>query len=250
MKPLNIPPDGETENARQLGSIPAGSQYCIVATDVVLSYRTVGDPGARPMVLLHGSGSGGSTWSATAEAFADRWRVYTPDLRGYGNSSWPGEYSLEVMRDDVLAFIDKLGLEHVVVIGHSMGAVIAYLAAERLPHRIDALVLEEPPPPVPLDLPAPQHPAGPSTHDPAVRDAIVAQLNAPDPSWRTKLTAITAPTLLIAGGQQSHLPQAGLAEMAARLPAGQLVTIPAGHGVHATRPADFQRAVRDFLTPG
>jgi 3-oxoadipate enol-lactonase len=58
---------------------------------------------------------------------------------------------------------------------------------------------------------------------------------------------ITAPALVIAGGPASHIPQDKLAEAAARLPHGTLQVIPAGHEVHANRPAEFTAAVLHFL---
>lgn len=60
-------------------------------------------------------------------------------------------------------------------------------------------------------------------------------------------TAITAPTLVFAGGSDNHPPQERIAEMAGRFPAGRLLTIPAGHRVHATRPVEFCAAVEEFL---
>lgn len=54
------------------------------------------------------------------------------------------------------------------------------------------------------------------------RPAIVEQLNAPDPAWRVEIPQVNAPTLVIAGGMESHLPQDKIADMAARFPAGRL----------------------------
>jgi pimeloyl-ACP methyl ester carboxylesterase len=76
---------------------------------------------------------------------------------------------------------------------------------------------------------------------------VLGQLNDPDPAWWDRLTDITAPTLVIAGGPTSHIPQDKLAEAAARLPHGTLQVIPAGHEVHANRPAEFTAAVLQFL---
>jgi 3-oxoadipate enol-lactonase len=55
------------------------------------------------------------------------------------------------------------------------------------------------------------------------------------------------PTLIIAGGQDSHVDQDRLAEMAALIPDCRLVTIPAGHSVHAVQPDLFIAAVTEFL---
>ncbi|MFI2711689.1 alpha/beta fold hydrolase [Micromonospora sp. NPDC018662] len=61
------------------------------------------------------------------------------------------------------------------------------------------------------------------------------------------MTEITAPTLVVAGGPTSHLPQHELARMTTRIPAARLVTVAAGHAVPTTRPAEFAAAVRSFL---
>ena len=66
-------------------------------------------------------------------------------------------------------------------------------------------------------------------------------------SWRDSLRNIKAQALLIAGGPASHVDQDQLADMAALIPDCELVTIPAGHLVHAARPADFSATVAAFL---
>jgi pimeloyl-ACP methyl ester carboxylesterase len=81
----------------------------------------------------------------------------------------------------------------------------------------------------------------------AVLPAIFGQLNHPDPAWSDRVSEITAPTLIIGGGPDSHIPQDKLEDTAARLPQGTLQVIPAGHHVHAARPAEFTAAVFGFL---
>ena len=66
-------------------------------------------------------------------------------------------------------------------------------------------------------------------------------------SWRDSLRNIKAQALLVAGGPASHVDQDQLADMAALIPDCELVTIPAGHLVHAARPADFSATVAAFL---
>ncbi|WP_207916685.1 alpha/beta fold hydrolase [Micromonospora sp. KC723] len=56
------------------------------------------------------------------------------------------------------------------------------------------------------------------------------------------------PDPVVAGGPASHLPQDRVDAVAERIPDGRLVTIDAGHAVHATRPAEFHAVVREFLT--
>jgi pimeloyl-ACP methyl ester carboxylesterase len=56
-----------------------------------------------------------------AAALSGSWHVYALDLRGHGGSDWPGTYTLALLRDDVVAFLDMLELPQVTVIGYSMG---------------------------------------------------------------------------------------------------------------------------------
>jgi 3-oxoadipate enol-lactonase len=202
---------------------------------------------APVLVLLHGLGDDGGTWDAVGAEFALHFRVLAVDLRGHGQSDWPGTYSFELMRDDVLGVLDQLRLGRVNLLGHSMGGTVAYLIAEKEPGRIDRLILEDTPPPWPWEREVPERPDTPVPFDWTVLPAIFGQLNDPDPAWSDRLTEITAPTLIIAGGPDSHIPQERLEDAAARLPYGTLQVIPAGHDVHAARPAEFTAAVLGFL---
>ncbi|MGW0230384.1 alpha/beta fold hydrolase [Actinopolymorpha singaporensis] len=218
--------------------------------EVRLAYRVAGDPKSPPLILLHGVGSDGSSWNPVVPGLAREWRVYVPDLRGFGRSDWPGRYSFELMATDLLGFLDALGLDRVVLTGHSMGGVVSYLLALDHPDRVSALVLVETPPPLPQRRPEPQRPDGqdgPLGFDWPVRPAIVGQVNRPDPCWWQRLAEITAPTLVVAGGPASPFSQKEIDAMAARLPAGQLVTIAVGHGVHKEAPEEFVSVVRRFL---
>jgi 3-oxoadipate enol-lactonase len=217
-----------------------------------LVYRAVGDPSAPPMVLLHGLGGDGSSWDEVAAAFADSYRVYALDLRGHGKSDYPGVYSFELMRDDVLGLLNALGLDRVTLVAHSMGGTVAFLLAEDHPERIVRLVVEDTPPPfAPSErLVIPERPDGPLPFDWLLLVAIFGQLNEPDPAWWDRAAEIPVPTLIIAGGPESTVPQDRIAEIAKHIPDCRLVTIPAGHHVHQNRPAEFIATVRAFLTPG
>lgn len=218
------------------------------AGQVRLAYRVSGPPSARePLVLLHSLGDESSYWDEVAAQLARSRQVYAVDLRGHGRSDWPGTYSLRLMCDDVSGLLDALGLHRVTLIGHSMGGVVSYLLAGQRPERVARLVLEDPAPPWPRPPRAvPGRPDGPLSFDWAVT-ALIAEANDPAPAWRDGLTSITAPTLIVAGGPDSHIDQARLAEMATLIPRCDLVTIPAGHYVHTARPAEFVQVVTEFL---
>ncbi|MFD6526424.1 alpha/beta fold hydrolase [Isoptericola sp. NPDC060185] len=225
-----------------------------MATDdapVRLAHHAVqGPPGstAPPLVLLHGGGGDGSTWDPFVAALAQRATVVVPDLRGAGRSPAVGAGSVTALRDDVLLLLDDLALDRVVLIGHSLGGLVGLLVAQERPGLVAALVLEEVPPPEPLGLPVPERFADDASfYERRIRPAVLAELNAPAPGLVAALAAVTAPTLVIGGGPDSHLPQDAMARMAALLPDARFVTLPGGHLVHPRHPETFLREVEAFL---
>ena len=179
--------------------------------------------------------------------FATRFRVVALDLRGHGASTWPGIYSFPLMRDDVLGVLDALDLEDLVLVGHSMGGTVAYLVAQAQPSRIARLVVEDAPPPFPRDRPVPARPAGELPFDWAVVPAIVEEVNDLSLRWWKHLPEITAPTLLVGGGPTSHIPQELLVDVSRAVPDCTLVTISAGHDIHASEPDTFAETVLNWL---
>ncbi|GIG70777.1 alpha/beta fold hydrolase [Phytomonospora endophytica] len=209
--------------------------------------RIWGPDDGVPVLLLHGVTGSGAAWERVADALGPRWRIYAPDMRGHGASSRPGDYSFEAMRDDVLALMDALGVPEAVLVGHSMGGIAAYLLAAARPERVSGLVLVETPPPVPLGRPAPVRPEGELDYDWELRPQIIAQLNAPSEAWWKGLSAITAQTLVVSGGDQSFLPGERVLEMTAEIPWGLLTEIPVGHDVVAAAPERLAAAIGDLF---
>jgi 3-oxoadipate enol-lactonase len=214
---------------------------------MTLFTRTWGSPDRPAMVLLHGASADGDTWEEFAGRFGD-WHRIAPDLRGHGRSPRAEAYSFDLFADDLHGLLDAFDVEQAVLVGHSMGGVVAYRYAERHPERVAAMVLEEAPPPVPLGIRPPERPASEPNYDWALRPAIIAELNAPDPDWPQRLAKIETPTLIIGGGAASHLPQQEIAAMAGLMPNAELVTIDAGHLVRRNRPDEFAAAVETFLS--
>lgn len=215
---------------------------------IVLIHRESGNPAATPVVLLHGLTSSADTWDVVAAGLADRARLIAVDQRGHGASPWPGEYGYALMRDDLLLTLEKLDLlgRRPVLVGHSMGGVVALLAAQARPDAFAALVLEDPPPPVPLFRAVEERPDGPLPYDWDVVAAIHADVAAPDPRWWADIAQVPCPVLVI-GGSASHIPQGLLTDMAARFPRGRYLAIDTDHQVHTNRPAEFIAAVRAHL---
>jgi pimeloyl-ACP methyl ester carboxylesterase len=240
--------DGPGAFVRTVAAFLDPEVHSVQAGGTRLAHRVWGDPSAPPVVLAHGRCGDSRTWIPIAERLAAEHRVYAFDFRGHGLSDWPGRYSFELFRDDLHAFLEARNLAGATVIGHSMGAAAACLLAEREPGLIGRLVLEEIPPPYPLDPPrAPaERPDGELDFDWPVVPSTDAQLNAPDPDWSERLCRITAPTLVIGGGPTSQIAQERLIGMAGRIPDGRFVTIDAGHLVHTDRPEEFLAELRAF----
>lgn len=215
---------------------------------VRLAYRVWGELDAPAVVLLHGIGGGGpGDWDAVAESLADRWRVYVLDQRGHGRSDRSGDYSIESLVADVHGFLHTLGLKQAVMIGHSLGGVVAYLFAARHPERVTALIVEDAGLLYPRPRIALQRPDGELRFDWNAVLALRSQIDEPDPRWRDEARSVTLPTLLVSGGPASYIRRETIAELAQALPQGKLTTIDAGHMVHEERPAEFVAAVRAFL---
>jgi 3-oxoadipate enol-lactonase len=219
------------------------------AAGIRLAYRVWGSAGAPPLVLVHGLGDGAGDWNGVAPAFAWHRRVYAPDLRGHGRSGRPGDYSVELMEADLLGFLDALGLDRVDLIGHSMGGLVGYLLAGDHPGRVGRLILEDVAALRPRERGALERPEGDLPFDWEMVLAIRGQIDNPDPAWLERLGRITARTLVIGGGADSHVPQDWVADLARQIPGARLETIEAGHQIHDAEPDAFTRAALTFLGP-
>ncbi|SEF26420.1 Pimeloyl-ACP methyl ester carboxylesterase [Amycolatopsis pretoriensis] len=97
-----------------------------------------------PLVLLHAFPLDARMWNAVREPLASHLRVITPDQRGLGRSPLPEsdrEPSLEDAARDVLALLDRLELDRVVLGGCSMGGYLAMAVLRLAPERVGGLVL-------------------------------------------------------------------------------------------------------------
>ncbi|HET7611132.1 MAG TPA: alpha/beta hydrolase [Rhodanobacteraceae bacterium] len=124
---------------------PAGALSRLIAADgLALTVETRGPSGAPPVLFAHGFGQSRLSWARTASALAeDGWRTVTFDARGHGDSGrlCDGAYHLEQFVADLLAISASLA-EPPVMVGHSMGGLLAMVAAgEVRPTPFRALVL-------------------------------------------------------------------------------------------------------------
>ncbi|PRX98883.1 alpha/beta fold hydrolase [Allonocardiopsis opalescens] len=248
-----------------------------------LAYLDHGGPGT-PLLVLHGHFGRARHLAYLGGALAPGHRVIALEQRAHGRSGRDGDLSPDAYVADAAAFLRGLGTGPAVVLGHSMGGVVAFRLAARYPELVSALVVEEGgacnrPPEVPhpvLDV------RGWPRRAPTLRglaDAVRAQ-GVPDPAyflesaaefpdgwgflfdyedmvesqrllvgdWWADWLGSSCPALLVHGADSSVLPTAVAREMARRRPATRLEVFEGcGHWVHDDDPSGFAAAVRRFL---
>ncbi|MFG2592600.1 alpha/beta fold hydrolase [Streptomyces sp. NPDC048438] len=98
-----------------------------------------------PTVLIHGMWGSVDTWTHQLPRLRTRCRTHAVDLRGHGRTGPAvGGYSTDRHAADVEAFVERLALGPVVLIGHSMGASVAAVLAARRPDLVHAQVSIDP----------------------------------------------------------------------------------------------------------
>src|SRR3954470_10900215 len=102
-----------------------------------------GKPGAPPIVLLHGGHQSAHSWDLVSLHLAQRFRVLALDQRGHGDSEWARDvsYSNHEMSLDAEVFIQAMGLDRPVLVGHSMGGRNAMLLMRRKAAKLRAAVI-------------------------------------------------------------------------------------------------------------
>ncbi|MFO0724729.1 MAG: alpha/beta hydrolase [Myxococcota bacterium] len=221
----------------------------MLAGEQELSYFVDGNSEAPPIVLLHDLSLNARDFSKVSLALAQRFRVYSLNLRGHGGSGWGTSYGFRELAGDVAAFLEGLRLEPAALLGHGLGGTVATFVAAHYPTKISALVVEEGPPPRrggprmalgELGVPG-------VAYDRAALIQVVAQMEHPDPSWANLGLRIQAPTLILGGGPLSHIPESWSLELAATIARSRFLRIPAGHFIHKRKTAEFLAEVGPFL---
>jgi pimeloyl-ACP methyl ester carboxylesterase len=200
-----------------------------------------------PVVLLPGTGATAGDWDVIAAQLCASRPVFAVDLRGHGDSSWPGRYAISLMAGDVAGLLPMLPAAEVDLVGHSLGGLVACQVTAAQQARVRRLVLEDVGMPHPRPPQAPARPAGPLSFDWAVVEQIRPEIDEPDSRWPQVMAAIQVPTLVIGGGPASFVPQEHVEELAQTVAHGTRVTIDAGHLVHATKPGAFLAELTTFL---
>ena len=105
-----------------------------------IHYFTGGE--GEPLVVIHGGGAGAHSWLQNVAELSEHYRIYVPDLPGFGCSQpMDGDYGIPEFVDFVEDFTCSLGLKRFHLVGHSLGGSIALHYALKFPHKIGKLVL-------------------------------------------------------------------------------------------------------------
>ena len=256
----------------------------------VLAHEHQGD-GPVAVALLHGVGGSRHIWSdevsGTTRALAQAgFTALALDLPGYGDSPLPEGLSIASMAQAVADTLQTLGFEQAVLLGHSMGGMVAQEFAATWPERVRALVLACTSPAfgrpggdwqqaflrdrlAPLDagqgmaavaerlVPAMVAPGVPE----AAQDAARRIMSAVAPATyraalgalvhfdrRAALPALHMPTLCLAAAHDRTAPPEVMQRMAVHIPGAEFVCLPdAGHIANVEQPQAFNDAVVQFL---
>ena len=252
---------------------------------IELAYEVSGV--GQPIVLLHGFPFNRTLWREQVGALSERYCVITVDLRGHGETpATRAPATMEEMAGDVAALLDDLRIERVVLGGLSMGGYVALAFCRLFPGRVGALVLADTRPQADTDearLTREETAAraiAEGMH--TVADAMLPKLLAPstqeerpevvarvremilntDPQGAASalrgmavrrdhtefMREINCPTLIIVGSLDPITPLADAELMNREIRGSRLEVIAgAGHVSNVERPAEFNRALENFL---
>jgi pimeloyl-ACP methyl ester carboxylesterase len=247
---------------------------------LALNVRTLGSDGPS-LVLLHGLGVSGAVWQGIGRLLERFARLVAPDLRGHGESDKPSAGYLP--RDyvgDIAAMVAHEPARPLAIVGHSLGAVIAAQLAAEHPELMSKVILVDPPfdpdrsreqieaveklrHAEPGALEAELMRREPGMGDLYAKAIATLYRTAADGTFHAVLRSepgfpaiaaglgnIKVETLIVAADPSldAALGAEAAERAASTLPNGRLVTIPgARHAVHASKPREFARIVREFL---
>jgi pimeloyl-ACP methyl ester carboxylesterase len=107
----------------------------VVIENQVVHYEVFGR--GRPVLFLHGWLGSWRYWFPTMEVVSEHFRTYSFDFFGFGDSRLKRtQESIQNYSDQVIRFLDALGIERVLLVGHSMGGMVALKTAINHPERI------------------------------------------------------------------------------------------------------------------
>ena len=251
---------------------------------MILFHRIYGE--GPPLIILHGLFGQSDNWATLARAWSNQFRVIIIDQRNHGQSPHEAAFSYELMADDLAETLDKLNLESVQLIGHSMGGKTAMFFAQKYPQRLTKLIVADIAPrayaphhgeiiaalkTLPLerlkDRNSADNELAKGIPDFGTRQFLLKNLYRNDSggfSWRFNLEAISAqisevgkampgsivetPTLFVRGAKSKYITDQDQRDIAHQFTNVRFETISdAGHWLHAEQPEAFGKVVLDFL---
>ncbi|WP_426570116.1 alpha/beta fold hydrolase [Streptomyces canus] len=237
------------------------------------------DGGGVPLVFVHGWTANRHRWDHQVAHFSERRRVIRLDLRGHGESGGAGVKTIDDLAKDVLALLDHLGIERCVLVGHSMGGMIAQTIALAQPERVERMVLVNSigrmaysrgrgllmavSTLVPFKLFVAaniQRAFAPGYPRDEVRAYVKSSADTPREVVMTLYGAMRAfdlldrageirtPTLMIHGYHDIQLPVGQMLRMAKAYPDATVRILDAGHELPVEKPAELTAAIDAFVT--
>jgi pimeloyl-ACP methyl ester carboxylesterase len=148
--------------------------------------RACGPHGGRRVLCLHGFPQTSWAWRDELWALGHAgYRAIAPDQRGYCGGARPTEmheYGTEYLVGDVIALADSMEMDRFDLVGHDWGGLLAWIVAERFPHRVRSLNVVSTPHPLAL-----QHALSGGDPDQAAGTAATASLQEPNVAERLLL---------------------------------------------------------------
>src|SRR5258708_33903522 len=140
--PIVLPSKALAETGRPGATMGDAAQRIIEANDIRIN---IAEQGSGPLVVLcHGFPECWYSWRHQLSALAAAgFHAVAPDMRGYGNSDRPeaiDQYTIFHLVGDLVGVLDALDAKSAVVIGHDVGASVAWQAAQMRPDRVRAVV--------------------------------------------------------------------------------------------------------------
>ena len=246
--------------------------YRVMISGQSLFYRVACGPCTKgtenSLLLLHGYGATGAIWKRTLPFLAQHYQVIIVDLPGHGRSQFTGTWRLREIAPLLVHWLQQMGLQSVVLAGHSMGGAIAIHLTASAPELIDRLILVNAAG-LPLRAQLPTlaahsigsflQPGNGSYPAEMLRNQF---LTSPHLLWqcaqemlksdfRAELAMISAPTLIIWGERDLLLPLTLGYELHTTLPHATFTTMPeCGHRPMLGQPAKLSQIMLRFLQEG
>ena len=252
-------------------------------TGVQLHYGTQGHESGDPIMLLHGYPDSWFSYSRILPLLSTKYRIYILDQRGFGESERPASgYEIPDLANDVLAFMDAIGIKKATIVGHSMGSFVAQHVAAAAPERVTRLVLVGSGPSLNNDVVRELHKEVNSLHDPIpatfVREfqestvfrpvpvefmdrVITESLKLPARVWQAlisgflvqnanaELGKISAPTLVMWGERDRIFSRSEQDGLLSALPNAVFkVYLETGHDPQWERPEQFVKDLEEFMS--